>query len=258
MAEAGDPPAKGKDDAEREAGLERLAGKMAKAETANEWKSLVQEFYTNAVDDRVKNRELRRELDTLRGKTPGAEDVVLKGDDAKAYRAALIACEKAGVALKDVPAKLTEGLAAAQKAAGFDRDALVEEAAQEYGWNIKAAKGVVRLHDLKLEKALVPHPEGEKGEDGRVKKVSMVVVKAAKDGEDPTPLDEYVEHHLGDFRDVLAVPETGRGRTTETPPAKGPQPQRFLRQSSGEEKPGKGVSDEDYDARKRGEVTHRV
>jgi hypothetical protein len=216
-----------------DAAMERLSAKLAKAAGGADLaglKEIVQDFYRDAVDLRTKNRELSRERDDLKKRLPKDGDVVLTGDEAKA----MTALRKLDVPLTELPKKLAEGQTAATENAAFKRDSTVEQAAKALGWNATVLKGLVRLNGLAIDK------QTTKGQDGE--KVDSWVVMPAEDAgdDDPTPLAEYVEQHLGDFRDALAGPEAGRKSDREPPTPSGP---RMVRQRSGESGPGKGVTD---------------
>lgn len=228
------PPEAGAEQ-EQDTGVERLLAKieplLAKGDNAA-LVTLVKEYGHDNADLRARNRELTRDLKAAQGKVKDG-DVVLSGEDAKAFTA----LQKLDVPLKDLPAKLTEALALAKENAGFKLDGVVDEAAKAHGWNPKVLKGLVRLNQLSLDKQTTKGLDGEKVE-------SWVVMPAVED-DDPIPLAEYVDEHLGDFRDALAGAEAARKSDREPPVPSGP---RMVRQKSGDGGPGKGVTTAELEA----------
>lgn len=226
-------------DGQPDKGLEKLTAKLAElagaGNDASGLKALVTEFYHDNVDLRSKNRDLNVQLREAKGKIKDG-DVILTGDDAKTWQT----IQKIGIPAAEISTKLTEGSAAQQKLAIYDRDKVAEEAAKLVGYKASGLKGVVRVENLNLEVREVPDPAGTRDAEGRVKKIRVPYVIPGGDNAEPVPLEEYAEQHLGDFRDVLAGSEAERNGNREPPAPQGP---RIVRQRSGE-RPGSGVSDE--------------
>jgi hypothetical protein len=219
--------------------LEKLAGKLADAAGKNDVSALqtiVRDFYRDAVDLRTKNRELNTQLKDLGKRLPKDGEVILSGADAKAYAE----FQKLGIPTAELTKKLADGSAAQGRVAEYERDQTAYKAAELAGYKAKALRQIVRLHNLNLQLADIPDPSGARDEDGKVRKVRSPVVIPEGENAEAIPLTEYVDEHLGDFRDVLAVSEAERTRR-EPPTQQGP---RVIRQKAGESGAGRGVPDE--------------
>jgi len=230
------PDDKGKAEETHDAALEKLSEKLAKAAGSSDvgpLKEIVQQFYHDAVDLRTKNRELTRELAAAKGKIKDG-DVVLTGDDAKAWQA----IQKLNIPAGEISKKLTEGVEAQQKLGVYERDRVADAIAELTGQNAKALRGIVKLHNLNVQIQEVPDPSGARDAEGKAKKVKRAVVIPVGDKAEPIEWDEYVEQNLGDFREVLAGSESERNGNRE-PPAP-----RITRQRSGDGGGARGVTTE--------------
>jgi hypothetical protein len=229
---------------EQDAGLERLLTKieplLAKGDSAA-LVSLVKEYGHDNADLRARNRELNRELKAAQGKVKDG-DLILTGEDAKTW--ALLG--KLQVPVKDLPARLTAAEQALKENADYKRDNVAEEAAAALNWNPRVLKGLVRLNQLTLEKQTTKTEDGEKA--------VQFVIPGPTEEDDPIPLTEYVEQHLGDFRDALAGAEAARKSDREAP-TPGRQ---HVRQQSGDLGRGKGVTDAQLDEELRQRHSFRV
>lgn len=243
------PPEAGAElEAQQDAAMERLSAKLAKAATGSDTtalKEIVQEFYRDAVDLRTRNRELTNELKAAKGKVKEG-DIVITGDDAKSWAE----FRKLDIPAKDIPTRLAAAETALKENAAFKLDGISDEAAAAHKWNPKVLRALVRLNNLKLDVALEPDPDGEQDESGKKEKKRTVVVLGEKEDDEAVPLDEYVDEHLGDFRDALAGAEAARSSDREPPPS-GP---RMVRQKSGESGSGKGVNQQELEAEIRGRL----
>jgi hypothetical protein len=240
--------------------LEKLGRKLASAAGTTDLgalKGIVEDFYRDAVDLRVRNREVVRERDELKKRLPKEGDVVLSGEDAKSFAA----IQKLGVPLKDVSARLESGARALEENAGYKQGERAQVAADLLGWNPKILNSLVKLNRLNLDfKEEVDAEADVDATTGRrpKKKIPVVIVPGdGEDEEDEVPLAEYVDEHLGDFRDALAGAEAARKGEQGSPSGSEPA-NRMIRQRSGEQGRTKGMSEAELDAQLRKRHSFRV
>lgn len=140
------------------------------------------------------NFKLRERLRKAEDRVPGDSDVVLKGDDAKRWDAYRGLGEPG-----DLRKSLKQAEADAADVGRFRRAETYREAAQVAGYRAEAFARLAEQDRLDLE------IKEEKAAGGKLAR--RVLVKG--EGDEVTPLDEYVDSRWQAFAESLGGPEAG-------------------------------------------------
>lgn len=176
---------------------------------------------------RDRNATLRAENTALKAKVPADGAVILTGDTAKEYQA----LAAAGVPLKDIPAKLTEGKTAAEGLAKLTKKENAREAAalmdDGAGWDVDVLVDRLERDGLHLE--ITTATEKVDGQDVivRVPKVRAAADAAAQLVDLSAHAETNWKKYLPSLR-ADAAPEDRQSRqpstTTPTPASKERKP----------------------------------